>query len=159
VRTLVVGVGNPIRGDDGIGPIVAERVARAIAPPSEFLPFSGSGLDLVCEWGGYERVVVIDSISTGGVGEGECVRIDLEEPALGGLAEGSSHASGILASIAIARRLDVALPGELVCYGIGVKKTGEFREGPGRPLLDEVERIVECITEDLTSGNQGERRW
>jgi len=61
--TLVVGLGNPILGDDGIGWRVADAV-RAIKPDIEVDCLALGGLSLMERLVGYGRVIIIDSIQT-----------------------------------------------------------------------------------------------
>ena len=60
--TLVVGLGNPLRGDDGIGPRLASELARRQLPPGVRVIDGGSGgLDLLRLWDGWPRVVIVDA--------------------------------------------------------------------------------------------------
>ena len=56
-RTLVIGVGNPDRGDDAVGLHVARRVAAA-APQVSVIEAAGDALRLLDRWRGAEHVVL-----------------------------------------------------------------------------------------------------
>ena len=60
-KTLVLGWGNPARGDDGLGPALVERISRANLPGVE----ARAGYQLRVEdamvIGGYQRVVFVDA--------------------------------------------------------------------------------------------------
>jgi hydrogenase maturation protease len=61
VSTLVVGVGNTLRGDDGAAALVLERLA-ARAPGAVSLRLAHCLLpELAAEMVGYERVVIVDA--------------------------------------------------------------------------------------------------
>src|SRR5512146_333699 len=74
MKTLVIGLGNPILGDDGVGWVVAERVKKAVESQ---MHSTGDGLDAEVDFvslGGLslmerltdeERVILVDSIYTG----------------------------------------------------------------------------------------------
>lgn len=69
MKTLVVGLGNPILSDDGIGIRVAQAVRERIGETDvEFLEASVGGLRLAEQLEGYDRVVLIDAIQTRGQG-------------------------------------------------------------------------------------------
>jgi hydrogenase maturation protease len=64
--TLVVGLGNPILGDDGVGWRVAERVlGRLDDPDVAVLCLSLGGLALMEHLVGYRRVMIVDAMATG----------------------------------------------------------------------------------------------
>jgi len=151
--SLVIGVGNPLRGDDGIGPVVAEALCAALGPGWEFLPFSGSGLDLVTALAGREQVVVIDALVHDTVAVGECCRIT---PPPMSLPESfpSSHRAGVLEAFALARRLGLPLPAELTVFGIGVAAEAlvDYREGLTEALASRVPDLVRQLGQELRKG-------
>ncbi|OQY35417.1 MAG: hypothetical protein B6I38_01515 [Anaerolineaceae bacterium 4572_5.1] len=68
MKTLVVGLGNPILTDDGVGVKVAYAVEEALAPniPENLTvtEASAGGLRLMELMVGYDRVILIDAIMT-----------------------------------------------------------------------------------------------
>ena len=71
MKTLVIGLGNPILGDDGVGWRVAERVQQQIRDPSIEVDFhAGGGLSLMERLGGHGGAVLIDGINLGVGGAG-----------------------------------------------------------------------------------------
>ena len=67
MRTLVVGLGNPILSDDGVGIRVAQAVRERLGETEvEFLEASLGGLRLAEQLEGYDRVILIDAIQTRG---------------------------------------------------------------------------------------------
>jgi hydrogenase maturation protease len=146
VRTLVLGVGNPIRGDDGVGPVVAERLCAALGQGAQWLPFSGAGLDLLGWIDGVDRLIVVDAMQDERMAEGECCRIEVP---VGLPVDVASHRTSILDAITLAPRLGVRLPRDVRWYGIGVRLVDEYREGLTTKLLSNLGPIVEQILEDL----------
>jgi hydrogenase maturation protease len=138
--TLVIGVGNPWRGDDAAGLEVARRLeregVRAIA-------HEGDGSGLLSHWDGVDAVVVVDA-ATSGAAPGTVYRF----AASGGplptrLSSSSTHALGVAEAIELARALG-RLPQALVVYAI----EGEsFDAGEG--LTPAVERAVAQLVEEL----------
>jgi hydrogenase maturation protease len=69
MRTLIVGLGNPILSDDGIGIRVAQAVRERLGETDvEFLEASLGGLRLAEQLEGYDCVILIDAIQTRGQG-------------------------------------------------------------------------------------------
>ncbi len=114
-RILVVGLGNPDRGDDGAGALVVRKLSglagvRAMAR-------SGDMLALIEDWAGFETVVLVDAAAPARA-PGRIVRIDpLTDDLPTDLLPASSHAFGVAETLALARALG-ALPSRLVVYAI-----------------------------------------
>ncbi|MFP3883028.1 MAG: hydrogenase maturation protease [Actinomycetota bacterium] len=115
---LVIGVGNPARGDDGAGVAVAERMnPRGLTATAPF--------QLVELWEGSDDVVVIDAARSGGR-PGTIHRFEVGSQALPtGVLGGSTHAIGVAEVVELARAMD-RLPARLTVYGIEV---GEMSQG------------------------------
>ena len=65
-RTLILGVGNTVRSDDGVGVHVARGIAHAGAPDDVDVAFAGtSGLGILDMVVGYDRLVIVDAIDCG----------------------------------------------------------------------------------------------
>lgn len=158
-RTLVVGVGSTIRGDDGVGPVVAAEVCARGGAGFEALVFDGSALDLLTAMAGgpaADRLVVIDCMATGKLAEGDVARL-VVPPSDGDPGFLSSHHAGILELHAMARRLSCPLPADVRCYAVGVRDATAFREGLGDALAAAVPSIARAILKDLgAAGSAGE---
>ena len=65
-RTVVVGLGNPLRGDDGVGLEVVERLQELGLPPRAAAVNAGSpGIGLPCYLEGYDRAILVDCARMG----------------------------------------------------------------------------------------------
>jgi len=94
---LVVGLGNPILGDDGVGWRVAEEVSAQSGIPLGDAPLPGlsprkpdsvtieryslAGLSLMERLIGYDRVIIIDSLNTGQHKQGKVITFTLDDMA------------------------------------------------------------------------------
>lgn len=133
---IVIGVGNPARGDDGAGVAVAERMdPRGLTATAPF--------QLVELWEGSDDVVVIDAARSGGL-PGTIHRFEVGAQALPtGMLGGSTHAIGVAEVVELARAMG-RLPARLMVYGIEV---GELSHG--NSLSPEVEDAVETIVAEV----------
>ncbi len=85
--TLIVGYGNPTRGDDGVGYAAAERLAEEFPGPQvRVLALSQLALELAAEWSVVDRVILIDAARTGPAGS---IQVEQIGPAVS--AEPFSH--------------------------------------------------------------------
>jgi len=74
-RPLVIGVGNRDRGDDAVGPVVADAVADRCGDAVESIVVEGDLADLALRWGDAQTVVVVDAM-VGGAAPGTVVELD-----------------------------------------------------------------------------------
>ena len=138
---LVIGVGNRWRRDDGVGPVVADRLRERGVDAVEH---AGEAVALMELWEGAALAIVIDAAGPG-TAPGTVRRVDATHEALPpGLTAASTHALGLADAIALARTLD-RLPSRLVVYGIG---GADFSSGEG--LSPAVERAVDEVVAELT---------
>jgi len=79
-RTLVLGLGNVLLGDEGIGVWVAEALRRGFEFPEWVSVLEGGtlGLDLLPRLDGVERLLLIDAVRTGRA-PGDVVRLEGDE--------------------------------------------------------------------------------
>lgn len=113
-RTMVIGVGNAMRGDDGVGRVVAGEVAKGGV---EVLLSDGDPGALIEAWDGADGVVVVDAMSSGRCA-GEVVVFDASStPLPAGMRLGSSHHLGVAEAVELARALE-RLPPRVVLVGI-----------------------------------------
>jgi len=62
---LIIGIGNPSRGDDALGPLAIERLAALDLPGVEFLIEFQLQVEFALDITGRERVVFIDAAASG----------------------------------------------------------------------------------------------
>jgi hydrogenase maturation protease len=75
-RLLIASLGNPLMGDDGIGPAVLGRLAKGPLPPYVRLADLGSdSLQLPAVWSGEPRIWLVDAL-LGGTAPGTVHRLD-----------------------------------------------------------------------------------
>jgi hydrogenase maturation protease len=140
---LVIGVGNPTRGDDGAGVEVARRVGERSPRGALVLESSGEMASLLEAWRDRDRVVVIDAAAAAG-SPGTVRRFEAHAaPLPASLFVRSSHALGLAEAVEMARSLG-ELPREVVVYAI---EGGSFRHG--RSLSKPVRRAVERVEKQV----------
>jgi hydrogenase maturation protease len=148
-RTLVIGVGNAWRSDDGAGIAVAERL-RPHAGRFDVLEQSGEGTSLMASWEGASSVIVIDAARSGSA-PGTVHRFDAAAGRIpSDFLHYSTHAFGVAEAIEMARALGI-LPERLILFGIEGMR---FEAGTGLtpPIADAVDRVVEEIVAQVDVG-------
>ncbi len=116
--TLIIGLGNPLRGDDGVGVRLAQMLAnRALPDGVEVLDGGTQGLGIVNLMEGRQRVILVDAAEIGRA-PGEFVRFEWGEVHLLGDDEHLSvHAAGLRDALALAQALKM-LPQEVIIFGV-----------------------------------------
>jgi hydrogenase maturation protease len=139
---LVLGLGNPLRGDDGIGPRVIEALNRRGLPEGATALDAGTGgLDLLQVLEGWERAIIIDAADVGRE-PGQFVRFTPDEARFVGSQDAMSlHNAGLAEVLALADAVGQPLP-EMVIFGVQPEKIGW-----GERLSEAVEAALPALVD------------
>jgi hydrogenase maturation protease len=154
METLVLGLGNPLLGDDGVGWRVAEECTARIAEALdvEIDCFARGGLSLMERMIGYDRAILIDAISTGQlpIGAAECFELgELQNPNAGHLA--SAHDATLQTALEMGRALGARLPREVIVVAVEAKDVYDFSEELSPAVAAAVPRAVEIVIGQLAA--------
>lgn len=148
MKTLVIGLGNPILTDDGAGIYAARMVERALPPDAdvEVVELAVGGLGLMEAMIGYDRVIVIDAIWSPDGATGEVLSFDagcLPET----MNSASAHDADLPTALRVGRALGADLPPDsaIQIVGVGAREVLTFGETPTPPVaaaLPELARRV-----------------
>lgn len=163
---LIIGLGNPILGDDGVGWRVAEEVGKflATAPKSASLPgveidcLSVGGLTLMERLIGYRRAIVIDALALG-TEAGRVFSFALEElPDRSAGHLNSAHDTSLLNALRVGRLMGAELPECVHVVGIEASSLYEFSETLTPKAAAAVPLAVQTVIELLTASHRQGRR-
>jgi hydrogenase maturation protease len=151
VRVLILGVGNPILSDDGVGIHVARELKKRSIPGVDVEELAASGLELLDVVRGYDKVVIIDAIQTTKGRPGE-LHI-LEEKDFEKSIHGSSpHGINIATALALGRKLVPAeMPKEVVFFAVEAEDLVNVSERLTPKVAKALPRIVELVRKELHS--------
>ena len=130
-KTLIIGLGNPILGDDGVGWQVAEEVRAKTAEIEgvEVDCLALGGLSLMERMLGYRRVILVDAIETGDNPEGtvSVFRLDeLRRPGIGHSA--AAHDASLATALQAAEAIGGKVPERVDIVGIEAHSCHDFSE-------------------------------
>ena len=150
--TLVVGLGNPILGDDGVGWRVAEQVRERLDDPDvEVLCLSLGGLALMEHLAGYRRAIIVDAMTTG-VEPGSLHSLSAREMDEPGVRHTSSaHDLSLSSALAFGREMGLDLPWDIRVVGVEARPEFEFGERLGEAVGKAVPLAVEAVLDALDS--------
>ena len=148
---LILGLGNPLRRDDGVGPRVIKELQRQ-GLPDEITVLDGGtgGLDILRVMEGWDNVIIVDAADVdagrGDVGPGEFVRFTPGQVRLAQSDDNLSfHHAGLAEVLGLARALDHALP-SIVIFGVQPGDVG-WGEGLSSGVEAGIPTLVEAVRE------------
>jgi len=125
MRTVVVGVGNPILGDDGVGIHVARELKGKVDVDVREAYTGGLNLlDLII---GYDRAVLVDAVYLDGMRAGEVKALSLDD--LESAHSSNPHDATLMEAIEVSKRMgERRLPRDIVLVGIRIDPVNDFSE-------------------------------
>lgn len=156
-KILIIGLGNPILGDDRIGWRVVEefsaRISQATTSSASSIEvdyLSLGGLSLMERMIGYERVILVDAIYTGKKPLGTVSTFPIE--ALPGQSSGhisSAHDTSLKDALQVGRSMGASLPKWIDVVAIEAQTLYEFSEELTPPVTAAIPVAVQAVS-DLT---------
>ncbi|MBJ6727848.1 HyaD/HybD family hydrogenase maturation endopeptidase [Geomesophilobacter sediminis] len=118
MKILVLGIGNLVMSDDGVGVRVVQHLQQTCRFPDEVTLLDGGtlGLDLLPQIGAAEKLLVVDAVETGAA-PGTLVRLYGEEIPLALETKVSPHQMGLKDLLTVASLVGEA-PEEMVLLGV-----------------------------------------
>lgn len=151
VKTLVLGLGNPLLGDDAIGLRVADRLRERLAGRAdvEVREEEAGGLRLMEAMTGYDRAVVVDAAVTGGApGTIRCVGpedLPTQRTAI-------AHGIDLPRALELGRKLGLPMPASVRVVAIEAESVLEFRSDMTPAVAAALEPAVEAVLAEIGGG-------
>lgn len=154
-RTIVIGLGNPLLGDDGVGWRVADEVEGLLRTDREsggqtsaveIERLGVGGLRLMECLTGYESAILVDAAEFRDRPIGEvrsCPLGELEDYTTGHF--DSAHDASLRTALALGRRLGASLPNRIEAVTIQVQSTDVFCEELSPEVADAVPVAVSAV--------------
>ncbi|MGZ9234350.1 MAG: hydrogenase maturation protease [Anaerolineales bacterium] len=177
MKTIVIGLGNPILGDDGIGWKVAEEVKKQLSSPSPRLRhrsptraepdgeagrgagdegdnvevdfLSLGGLSLMEHLVGYERAILIDAIASDQA-QGSVILSKLSEmPDFSALHTTSTHDTSLQNALKLGKSMGANLPEDVTVVGIVTNQVYDFSEELSPPVAEAIPKAAKIVMDLL----------
>ncbi|MFH1775750.1 MAG: hydrogenase maturation protease [Chloroflexota bacterium] len=152
MKTLLIGLGNPILGDDGVGIYVVRAVReRYHGGDLSIVEASLAGLDMLDMLAGYDRVIVVDAIQTTAGKAGQIFRL---APADFDAVQhsGSPHDIDFTTALKLGEKLGMSLPREIVIFGIEAGDVTIFSEECTPRVQEAIPAAVDMVIGELDKG-------
>ena len=120
MKTIIIGVGNPILSDDGVGIHVIKQIKQHINDPNVVIEEALTGgmnlLDLIL---GYDKAIIIDAVKISNGQNGEVHRYKLSD--LSAIHTCNPHDVSFVEAITLAKKLgEEHIPHEIIIIGISM---------------------------------------
>ncbi len=153
---MVVGLGNPILGDDGIGWQIAQELQRTRDIPSEVTIecLAMGGISLMEALIDYDRAILIDAIITGQEPVGSVNQYKLED--LPNLTSGhmtSAHDTSLVTALRLGKSLGARLPVDITVVTVEAQKVYEFSEEMTPAIAGAVPVALKIVQDLLIQSN------
>jgi hydrogenase maturation protease len=146
-RVLVVGLGNPILGDDGVGWSVAQEVKKQLSPdlPVDVECLSLGGISLMEHLIDCSHVILIDAFA---LEEpiGSILILKLSDlPNYSAFHTTSTHDTSLQIAIEMGRSMGAQLPDDVTVVGIATKRVCDFSRSLSPPVAEAVPQATKFV--------------
>ena len=145
MRTIIVGIGNPILGDDGVGIHVLRQLKDKGLDENIVLEeaFTG-GLNLVDIIVGYERAILIDAVENRDDDPGMVYLMDALK--MESAHSTNPHDASFPEALELARKMgEKRLPSEIHLVGINIRAQYDFKDRLSEKVSNAIPEAVEKV--------------
>lgn len=147
MKTLIVGLGNPALGDDGVGWRVAEEVCRSLPEDvhADVNCLSLGGFGLMEHLIGYDRVILVDAFEMDApVGSISVLKLS-QLPHYSAFHITSAHDVSLQDALELGRNMGARLPDDVVIVGVATERIHAFSESLSSPVEQVVPVAVNIV--------------
>ena len=149
MKTLVLGWGNPILSDDGVGIKVAQEVKEKLSYPQiTVAETSTAGLSLLDSIVGYDKVIIIDAVQTKEGNAGQIYRMGLQD--FSSTKHFSSpHQINLATALELGKMLNLAMPQKITIFAVEAKDITNFSEKCTPEVEQAIPEVVKMVLKEL----------
>lgn len=156
MKTLVLGLGNSILSDDGVGIRVAQEVekwlgvARSEAEQAQVTvtESSGAGFSLLDCITGYDQVIIIDAIQTKRKKTGYVYRLEPEDFSSARHLS-SPHQINLITALELGKKLGWPMPSKVTIFAVEVEDVTNFSEKCTPAVEGAIPEAVKMVLDEL----------
>jgi len=167
MKTIVIGLGNPILGDDGVGWKVAEEVKKQLTSPSPPAPLPASsslalrsaregdevdveflslgGISLMENLIGYERAILIDALASDQATGSIIVSKLSEMPDYSALHTTNVHDTSLQNALKLGKEMGADLPEDVTVVGIATHHVYDFSEELSPAVMQALPQATQIV--------------
>ena len=152
MKTLVLGLGNPILSDDGVGVLVARSLeGRFNQQEVTVMETSMAGLDLLDLLVNFDKAVIIDAIQTRDGKVGQVYRLEPEA------FDATQHAAtphdvNFATALKLGNKLGLALPQQIIIFAVEVENVTFFSERCTSKVEQTIPVVADMVIQEVNGG-------
>jgi hydrogenase maturation protease len=160
VRTIVIGIGNPVLHDDSVGLKVAGLLREELRDSRHVAvtELHAGGIRLMEAMAGYDRAILVDAIQTEGGKPGSIYALEPADLARTRNIH-STHDGSLAVALELGRVAGIRLPSEIRIWAVEAGDVESFSESLTEEVARAVPRVVESVIGHLEaeglSGQEG----
>jgi hydrogenase maturation protease len=147
MRTLVIGVGNLLRTDDGVGIHVINSLNK-LNSEIDTLDAAMGSVEIIEALRGYDRAIIVDAIETGAE-PGTIYRVNLtggEKPPV----VTHSHGTDLITTLQLGRQLfPDEMPTEIILIAVEAEDTTTISDKPTQKVQSAIKKVLKIIVDNI----------
>lgn len=147
MKTLVLGLGNELISDDGVGLLAVRKLGEAGGLKADFVECSLAGMALLEIFVGYDRAIIVDAVKTDKDVPGTIYELNPED--LGPVFAPSPHYSGLPELLDTASQLGLDFPSEIKIFAMEVSDPYTIGGGLTKPVQEALNKLIDKIRTQL----------
>lgn len=153
IKTLIVGLGNPILSDDGVGIYIARKLRKIIAAEqATIIEASIAGFSLLDLLIGYDKVIIVDAIQSSNGKAGQIYRLG-PDSFISSLHSTSPHDVDLTTALEFGKQLKLPVPEKIIIFAIEAADIDTFSEGCTTEVSKAIDKCAEMIACELDTAN------
>ncbi len=149
---LVLGLGNDILGDDGVGLLAARELKKQIENlPIDVLETALAGFELLDMLQGYEKVLILDAVVTKKHQPGTVLELSAEQ--FKHATAVSPHYGGLPEVLKLAEKLQIEFPTDIRILAVEIEPPYQLREGLSSVIQSSISDLIQRAKEILHNWN------
>jgi hydrogenase maturation protease len=153
MNTRIIGLGNSILTDDGVGIYAARELGRRLAEAGsdvDIVESEVAGFALLELMAGWEKVFLLDAIQFEGVEPGAVVRVEPGDLHTS-LRIRSVHDIDLPTALELGRRMGFDMPANLTIFGIQAQDMLTFGEFLTEPAERGMNKAVDLVLQEISN--------
>lgn len=152
MKTLVLGMGNTLLSDDGIGIIIKRYLEKRLngAREIDFVETNWGGFRIIDILSGYDYAVIIDSIKTAGKPQGYIHQLEADD-LLPTLRLTSYHDINFATALKLAESIDAKIPSSIDIFAVEVENNYTISENLSPALWKSIAKCSALIIRQLSA--------
>ena len=155
MKTLLLGLGNTILHDDGVGIYVVRALAGRFDGATDVREAERAGFDLIEILKGYDRAYIVDAIELDGEAAGTVFRMKPDDIRMTARLA-SFHDIDLVTALELGKRLGFPMPSEVVIFAVQAADALTLGEGCTESVARAIGGLVREIEGEIT-GKGGAR--